>query len=70
MPTNIGMIDRVAPVPIGLALAACAIPLGFAPTGWNWFGWIGIIPLATAIFGFCPLYRLLGVSTCPIKRAG
>lgn len=70
MSTNMGSIDRVARVVVGLALIAYAIPLGFAPTGWNWLGWIGVIPLVTAVFGFCPLYVLLGVSTCPMRPAG
>ena len=70
MSTNIGMVDRVARIVIGLALIAFAIPIGFAPTGWNWIGWIGVVPLLTAFVGFCPLYALLGVSTCEVKRAG
>ena len=70
MSTNMGIIDRVARVAIGLVLIAYAIPLGFAPTGWNWVGWIGVIPLATALFGICPVYTLLGLSTCPKSRAG
>lgn len=70
MTANMGTVDRVARAFIGLLLLAYAIPLGFAPTGWNWVGWIGVIPLATAIFGFCPLYTVLGISTCPMKRAG
>jgi len=65
MPTNMGAIDRVTRFAIGLVLIACAIPLGFAPGGWNWVGWVGV-----AAFGFCPLYTVLGVSTCPAKRAG
>ena len=69
MPTNMGVIDRVARFAIGVALIAFAIPVGFAPTGWNWVGWIGVIPLLTAAFGFCPLYTVLGVSTCPARRA-
>jgi hypothetical protein len=69
MATNMGTIDRVARLAIGLALIAYAIPLGFAPSGWNWLGWIGAVPLLTAVFGFCPLYTLLGASTCPAKRA-
>ena len=69
MPTNMGAIDRTARFAIGLALIAYAIPIGFAPTGWNWIGWIGVIPLLTAAFGFCPLYTMLGMSTCPTKRA-
>ncbi|WP_260823900.1 YgaP family membrane protein [Salmonella enterica] len=30
----------------------------------GWWGWIGLVPLATGIFRFCPLYRLLGIQTC------
>ena len=65
MTTNVGGIDRVLRIIIGLVLIAYALPLGFPATGWNWVGWIGVIPLATAIFGMCPLYSLVGVSTCP-----
>ena len=68
MITNVGTIDRIVRFVIGLVLIAYAIPLGFAQTGWNWTGWIGVVPLATAIFGFCPLYTVLGLSTCPAKR--
>jgi hypothetical protein len=69
MRPNIGMLDRVARVIIGLLLVAYAIPIGFPSTGWNWFGWIGVIPLITAIVGVCPAYGLLGVSTCSRKPA-
>ena len=70
MATNIGMIDRAARLLIGLILVAYAIPVGFAHTGWNWVGWIGLVPVLSAAFGSCPLYTLLGMSTCPAKRAG
>ncbi len=70
MSVNMGPIDRVVRMLAGIALIAYAIPIGFAPTGWNWIGWIGIIPLATAALGNCPLYSVLGISTCPAKRAG
>jgi hypothetical protein len=43
-----------------------ALGLGFPETGWNWLGWIGIVPVLTALAGVCPLYRLLGLSTCPL----
>jgi hypothetical protein len=62
---NVGMIDRLARVLIGVLLIAYAIPIGFPTTGWNWVGWFGFIPLATAVFGICPLYSLVGLSTCP-----
>ena len=67
MNTNVGGIDKVLRIIIGLVLIAYAIPLGFPATGWNWVGWIGIILLATAIFGICPLYSIIGVSSCPRK---
>jgi hypothetical protein len=65
---NIGPVDRVIRLAIGFALIAYAIPLGFAPTGWNWVGWIGVVPVLTAAIGLCPLYTLLGISTCPTKH--
>ena len=68
MPVNIGTADKILRIVIGLALIAYAIPLGFPKTSWNWVGWIGVIPLATALFGYCPLYSLLGMSTCPVKK--
>ena len=67
MTTNVGGIDKILRIIIGLVLIAYAIPLGFPKTGWNWVGWIGIIPLLTAAFSVCPLYSLVGLSTCPGK---
>ncbi len=64
MQVNVGTIDRVVRIVIGLVLIAYAIPIGFSATGWNWIGWIGIVPLLTAVFGYCPAYRLIGLSTC------
>jgi hypothetical protein len=68
MTVNMGLVDRVARVVVGLLLIAWAIPIGFAATGWNWIGWIGVVPLLTAATGWCPAYTLLGFSTCPLKR--
>jgi hypothetical protein len=62
--TNIGLIDRIARIVLGLLLIAYAIPIGFPATAWNWVGWIGAIPLLTALFGYCPAYTLLGITTC------
>jgi len=67
MSTNIGGVDRVIRIVIGLALLWYALLA--APTGYNWVGWIGVIPLLTALVGFCPLYTILGINTCPAKRA-
>jgi hypothetical protein len=63
MSVNVGTIDRVLRVVIGLALIAFAIPLGFPQTGWNWLGWIGVVPIITAVVGNCPAYSVLGFST-------
>jgi hypothetical protein len=63
MNTNVGTIDRIARIAIGILLIAYAVPIGFPSTGWNWVGWIGVIPILTAIFGVCPAYNLFGFST-------
>ena len=63
MKTNIGVIDRTLRIVIGLLLIAWAIPIGFPPMDYNWIGWVGLIPLLTAIVGFCPLYGLLNMTT-------
>jgi hypothetical protein len=64
MSKNVGTVDRAARIIIGLVFIAYAIPLGFPNTGWNWIGWIGVVPIITAILGICPAYSLLGFSTC------
>jgi hypothetical protein len=66
--TNVGLIDRITRVAVGLLLIAYAIPVGFPETGWNWVGWIGVVPILTALFGYCPAYTLLGITTCPATR--
>ena len=58
---NVGTIDRIVRVVVGLAL----ISLVFVGPQTYW-GWIGLVPLLTAAGGFCPAYRLLGMRTCPI----
>jgi hypothetical protein len=62
--TNVGTLDRILRVVLGLAL----ITLTLAGTIGVW-GWIGVVPLLTAALGTCPAYTLLGMSTCPMKRA-
>jgi Inner membrane protein YgaP-like, transmembrane domain len=65
MTMNVGLVDRVVRALVGIVLIAFALSIGFPSTGWNWIGWIGVIPLITAIAGICPLYSVLGLSTCP-----
>ncbi len=61
---NVGSIDRAVRVAIGLGLLAIVFVGPKTP-----FGWLGLIPLATAALGTCPLYSILGLSTCPTKTA-
>jgi hypothetical protein len=68
MTANVGTIDRAIRIVVGVLLIAFALRLGFPETGWNWIGWIGVIPIVTAIFGYCPAYSLIGLSTCPLTR--
>lgn len=65
MPHNVGMVDQWLRVIIGVALLATIV---LAESDWRWLGLIGIIPLATAFLSWCPLYSLLGISTCPRER--
>jgi hypothetical protein len=64
MTRNMGSLDRILRFVVGIALIAYAIPVGFPSTGWNWVGWIGVVPLVTALVGNCPAYTLTGMSTC------
>ena len=57
--TNVGTIDRALRIVVGLAL----ISLVFVGPQTPW-GWIGAIPVLTAVVGFCPAYRLFGIRTC------
>lgn len=59
MTANVGSIDRVLRIIVGLAL----LSLVFVGPQTMW-GLIGLIPLGTALFRFCPLYTFLGVNTC------
>jgi hypothetical protein len=62
MKTNEGSIDRIVRIVAGLIL------IGLAATGTvGVWGWIGIVPLATGLLGWCPAYTLLGINTCPMK---
>ncbi len=63
MSRNVGPLDRV----LRIVLGAVLIALVFAGPKTAW-GWIGIIPLGTALIGFCPAYRLLGICTTARKR--
>jgi hypothetical protein len=63
MSVNVGMVDRIARIAIGLALITFALGYIAPGTGWNWVGWIGVVAIATALIGNCPAYSVFGVST-------
>ncbi len=67
MTANIGTIDRLLRSVVGLALIAAALGL-FGPAYQSVWGWIGVIPLLTAILGWCPAYAILGIRTCKQAR--
>ena len=62
MTANIGNIDRVIRIVAGLALIVWALAGGPA------WAWIGLVPLATGLFKFCPVYRLFGINSCGLKK--
>jgi hypothetical protein len=62
---NVGNLDRLLRVVVGVVLLSLTV-LG-PRTAW---GLIGILPLLTGLVGFCPLYRVLGMNTCPRTSAG
>ena len=62
MQTNEGKLDRIIRVILGLVLLSLIVT--GPQTMW---GLVGIIPLMTGLVGFCPLYKLLGLKTCPIR---
>jgi len=61
--TNEGTLDRTIRVILGLAVLSLAFIGPRTP-----FAYLGIIPVVTGLLGFCPLYRLLGLSTCPVAK--
>jgi sulfite exporter TauE/SafE len=63
MTANVGTIDRILRVIIGLALIAFALGYIAPGTLWSWVGWIGVMPILTAVFSNCPAYTVLGCST-------
>ncbi len=54
---NENLVDRMIRAVLGVALIAVAL------SGRSVWGWVGVVPLLTAIVGFCPLYKMFGIST-------
>ena len=62
MKVNVGSADKIIRIVAGVAV------IGWGFYAQNWLGAIGIIPLATAAMGWCPLYSVLGIKSCPMKK--
>ncbi len=61
MKANVGGVDKLLRIVVGVALIA------WAATGGPVWAWIGVVPLLTGVFNFCPLYAALGMSTCKTR---
>lgn len=64
MQQNVGSLDKTLRIVLGLGLLSLLFLLE-APM--RYLGLIGVVPLGTALIGWCPLYRLIGVNTCKLK---
>lgn len=62
MQKNVGSIERGARVVIGLAIVAWGV------VEQNYWGAVGLVPIATGLLGWCPPYTLLGINTCSMKK--
>jgi len=62
MKLNVGGIDRILRIVVGLAL------VGWALSGGPVWAWVGLVAIGTGAIGFCPLYPLIGLNTCSVKK--
>jgi hypothetical protein len=65
MTTNVGTVDRVVRIVVGVALLSAMF---FVEVPLAWLGLIGIVPVVTGFFGYCPLYAVFGFDTCPLDK--
>jgi hypothetical protein len=66
MRTNEGFIDRALRVIVGLVILSLFFVVGGPSRYW---ALLGAVPLLTGLGGYCPLYGLLGINTCPLRSA-
>lgn len=59
---NVGGLDKILRIALGALLVLGAL------LGYGWWMWIGVVPLATGLLNSCPIYSLLGISTCPASK--
>jgi len=63
MKSNVGGIDKILRIVVGAGLIGATVA-GLLPV----WGYIGVVPLATGLMGWCPVYPLIGLNTCPLKK--
>ncbi len=61
---NVGSTDKIVRIAVGAILILLAL-VGTI----GWWGWIGVVPIATALMGWCPAYTLFGIKTCPTSKS-
>lgn len=64
MKANVGTLDRALRILGGALLIVLTLTSTIGP-----WGWLGVVPLLTGLFRFCPAYTLLGIRTCPAERS-
>ena len=63
MNKNVGGIDKIIRILLGVVLIALTLTNVI-----GWWGWSGVVPLLTGLFSRCGLYSLLGINSCPLKK--
>lgn len=63
MTNNVGGTDKIVRIVAGLGLVGATVA-GILPA----WGYIGVVPLVTGLIGWCPLYPLFGINTCPARK--
>jgi hypothetical protein len=66
MKSNVGGMDKIGRIVVGAGLLSLLV---FLEGNARWWGLIGLVPLFTGVFGFCPLYTVLGINSCPLQKA-
>jgi len=66
--SNVGGLDRAVRVIVGIALIS--LFFAYPAASWRYFALLGVVPLLTALMGTCPLYSILGLSTCAAGGRG
>ncbi|MDF3124444.1 DUF2892 domain-containing protein [Rheinheimera sp. 1928-s] len=63
MQKNVGGLDKIVRVSVGVVLITLAVLNMIGP-----WGWLGVIPVLTGVVGVCPLYSLLGINSCRVSK--